>query len=93
MSEGAKISKIVIELGRKEIELTTEQAEKLFDALNEMFGKKVVERIVERDRYVPYYPWRWGYGGVTYCANIGDGNNALKATYNSSNETLCLSAK
>lgn len=93
MSEGAKISGITIELGKKEIQLAPDQAEMLYKALDKMFGEKVItriERIVERDRY-PHYPWRWCFSGDVY--NSSDTGGSVMARYVAKNETLCLSAK
>lgn len=96
MSDGAKISGITIELDKKEISLTPEQAEMLYKALDKMFGEKVVtrvERIMERERYP--YPWRWTYGTTVYSSDstLGGVYGSLKASYDAGKETLCISAK
>lgn len=51
------VSKVVIQMGDKEATLTVEQAKELRDALNALLGEKVVERVVERDRWYPYNPY------------------------------------
>jgi len=51
------ISKIVINIGDKEAALTVEQAKGLRDALNALFGEKVIEKVVERERWYPYTPY------------------------------------
>ncbi len=50
-----KISKLVLEIGSKKIELTTKQAKELSEVLNEMFDKS---EVVFRDR--------WYSHGYTY---------------------------
>jgi len=41
-----KITELKIKLGQKEITLTTEEAHKLKDALDDLFGKEVIREIV-----------------------------------------------
>jgi hypothetical protein len=50
------IKKFVIQLGDKEVTLTMDQAKKLHESLDELFGSKTV--VEYRDVY-PRYPWRW----------------------------------
>ncbi len=48
------IKKVVLQLGRKEVELTLEEAKKLYEGLSELFETKTVERF--------HYPWwTWSY--------------------------------
>ena len=76
MSE-VSISKINIKIGKKEVELTPDEAKELQEILNETFGKK--ERVyipspypVVQPVYRPYRYWEVTYGNgtgtVTYSA-------------------------
>ena len=49
------IKKIILDLGGKEVELTTGQAKKLKEALDEMFGKEIV---VHHHDYWQWYPYK-----------------------------------
>lgn len=49
-----EIKKIVLQLGEKEVELTIEEAKKLKETLNELFGTQ----IVYQDRWYYHYPWQ-----------------------------------
>ena len=61
------IKKIVLDLGGKEITLTPKQAQNLKNALDDLFGKKVIKEVIRE--YIPnpypvvirepYYPWRY----------------------------------
>jgi len=57
------IKKFVLELEGKEVSLTPSQAKKLFEALNELFGKKEVEHV----HHYPwtFYPYTYVSSGVT----------------------------
>ncbi len=72
------LKKIVLDVEGKEIVLTPEQAKKLHEALDELFGMK------EKKEYVPYpynpYPWypyrlRWEYSRP-YITYTGGGTTA-----------------
>lgn len=82
MKNKVEISKINIQIGKKEIELSLEEAHELQQILNETFGKEKTvfypsyPVIVER----PVYP-RWNYWTVT----CGDSANA--GTFTLSNNT------
>ena len=52
------IKKIVLDLGKKQVELTPEQARKLKDALDEMFGKEVIKEVCHHN-YWRWYPPLW----------------------------------
>ena len=56
------ISLITVEIGEAEIALTIDQARELRTALDEVLGKEVVERIIER----PYYPYTWQPYTIAY---------------------------
>lgn len=62
------VSKVVIQMGNKEATLTVEQARELREALNALLGEKVVERVVERDRWYPYTPYV--YPQKIYCGDV-----------------------
>lgn len=77
--EKMEISKIVVKMGKKEVDLSVEDARKLFRLLEEMFG----EKIVHHDHYYPY----WRYPSLTwYCGSSGS------LTYNllSSGDAPCV---
>lgn len=77
----AEISKIVITLGSKDIELTNEEAKKLFEALEELFGSKIT--YIDRhypiyvDRYPSYPYWKPYWVGNT----TGGLPNGIEAPY------------
>ena len=52
-----KIESVNLKIGKKEISLTTEEAKKLLDALQELFKKEVVT-IVKEEHHHHGYPWR-----------------------------------
>lgn len=88
------IKKIVLDLGRKQVELTPEQCKKLKAALDEMFGKEVVREVHHHD----YWPYRWywywdrspicDFPGTTTIVYGDSGNNNVSASY--SNNTITL---
>lgn len=55
---GAEIKKVTLQIGKKEIELSIEDAKALKAALEGLFGQNVI-RIEERH----HYPWHW-YGPI-----------------------------
>lgn len=83
MSNEVKISSIVLQFGDREITIPIDQAKKIRDALNEIFGApetsiKIVEREVIRDRSwdKPYITWEdkpnfpdLNHPNIIYCAN------------------------
>ena len=56
-----EIKKIIIRMGKKDVELTLDEAKELKTLLNDTFGRetKVVERIIERDTYRHWRPYYW----------------------------------
>lgn len=87
------IKKVVLQLGRKEVELTLEEAKKLKESLDEMFGKDVI-------RYV-HDGWYWGWPCYTSGNRLHTGdaiplktdiicNNTLEATYDSLESSLTM---
>jgi len=57
MSKEVKVSKVILKIDGKEIELSLESARELKDVLNDMLGSPPIMREVERYPYVPYIPW------------------------------------
>jgi len=91
VSKKVKISKLVLEIGGKKIELSMKQAKELQEVLNDSFGDT---EVVFRDRWYSnyhYYPGLMGNTTTTispadvYCStaigggssNITDGNHGL----------------
>lgn len=81
MEKEVKIQSIKILMGKREFELSIEEAKKLKQALEEIFGTKVIENtkhIYHHDYYrwfQPYYsssfesPKEYAFGTV-YCSNL-----------------------
>ncbi len=65
------IKKIIIEVGGKEIELTPKQAKRLYDELDELYGKDT-DTVYP---VIPYYPYRWRYpwNPPYYIGDVFDG--------------------
>lgn len=57
------IKKVVLQLGKKEIELSVDEAKKLHEALNELFEAKVVKEVVHHHDYPRWY---WGTYTIPY---------------------------
>lgn len=57
------IKSVTLDLGKKQVSLTMKQAKALKEALDEMFGEKVIKTVVHEHEYqnVPYFPWRWNW--------------------------------
>ena len=60
------ISKIVVKMGKREVNLSVEDAKNLFRLLEEMFGEKIKE--VHHDHWHPR--WNWSYP-TYYCGSSG----------------------
>ena len=55
MNKEVSIKKVVLSIGKKEIELTVEEARQLKDSLDQVFGEKVIkETVIERR-----VDWQW----------------------------------
>ena len=68
------IKKIEVDVGNKLISLTSDQAKKLKDVLNELYGgQEVVHEHHYRDRWYPYHYPTWNWQGSTYTTE----NNSL----------------
>ena len=89
----AEIKKIILDVDDKEIELLLEQAKKLHELLDGMFGKKYISTsypIFIRD-YQPY----WSWPTVTWCGDetgttAGNLNQTLRGvlSYNASDSSI-----
>ena len=87
-----KISKMEIQLPDGKIHLSMDSARKLYEALTELFGKKVVE--VEKHHYHDHYlndwwyrPYRW-YSGTEIISNTGD---STSEAFSVNDSVLCFS--
>lgn len=84
-----KISKLVLEISGKKIELTMKQAKELKDVLNDTFGES---EMVFRDRWYPYpnYP-NYGYPNYPwnppFYTTCGTGNDVSPNSLTSDNLT------
>ena len=67
----AEIKKIVLDLGGKEISLSPEQAKRLYELLDEMYGEHEVVKYrdwpIYIDRWKPY--WRYPEPYYTLCSS------------------------
>uniref|UniRef100_A0A6M3L7H4 Uncharacterized protein n=1 Tax=viral metagenome TaxID=1070528 RepID=A0A6M3L7H4_9ZZZZ len=98
-SESVEITKIKLNLGGKEIELTVEQARNLKKSLDDLFGKEIVREIYRNSSpYWYYYPVYPTYPQITYTYTsntcgvaVGQSGGCLTG-YGSdvTNGTLCL---
>lgn len=58
------VKKVVLQLGKKEVELTLDEAKKLYEGLSELFEQKVV---VQHHYSNPW--WTWSYPAVPVYTN------------------------
>ena len=73
------LKKLILEIGKKEIELTEKEARQLKDALADLFGSKetvYVPQIVERWRDSPWWPYWQPY--ITCSGNTNTDENYLR---------------
>jgi len=101
MEKEVSIQSIKILMGKKEVELSIEEAKKLHKALAEIFAEKVVEKTVHHYDHYRHYDWNRFYCtntadikkfdfGTVYCqASTGDNTSNAKMM----NQTLCLDIK
>lgn len=85
MEKKTEIKKLVIEVDGKEITLALDKAEKLFEALKELFDKKVVYIPGPTVYREPYRPWYWRNPDWVWCSTSGtkftlDGETSSKTT-------------
>lgn len=89
MEKEIKIDSLKISIGKKEVELSVEEAKKLKKALEDIFGKEVVHEHHHDWWYRPYistvpYPYSWG---TVYCGTTIDQINCTATVANASNIT------
>lgn len=95
MNKAKIIKKLVLELEGRTVTLNWEEARALFDALEELFGKKIVEyRYHYNQPYVHPKPY---WGGHTYSlgASVAGTQPLLKnanVNFNEQNGSMTLSA-
>lgn len=87
------IKKIVLDLGKNQVELTPEQCRKLKDALDEMFGKEIVKEIHHRDyphlRFWPYWDTSLTYPNtVSYSRVVWSSDSGCQVSYADSTMTM-----
>lgn len=73
-----EIKTVNIQIGKKQLTLTVEEAKKLKEVLVELFGKEVIKEVKEIHHH-DYYPYRWYWGWqpatpqpltpIYYCSN------------------------
>lgn len=74
MSEKIEVSKIVLKMGKKKVELSLAEAKELQELLNDIFGKKEIINIpnwpvyIKRQSPWPHQRWTTSYdcGKLTY---------------------------
>jgi len=55
-----KIKSVEIEVGEKKLNLTVEEAKKLKNVLDELFGKEIIKEVVELHHHHNHSnPWYW----------------------------------
>lgn len=55
MDKQVEVKALILSIGKREVALTIEEAKKLHEALNAIFGEKLVRHEHHHDRW--YYPW------------------------------------
>ena len=81
------IKKIELNLGGKVVSLTPNQAKKLRDALNELFGETVKREYIPYPQpfIEPWRPWRWDWQEPHYLTSSG-----TTCAYSSDDNVLSL---
>lgn len=99
MEKEVSIQSIKILMGKREVELSIEEAKKLKKALEEIFGTKVIEKTehIHYHDYFRYYDWNKYYCvdspkkydfGTVYCSNSAKESKGVLSMDNTS--VLCL---
>ncbi len=91
------IKTIEIEIGGTLVKITPEQLLDLHSAIGELLNlktKKVIEREIIRDRYVPHSQpiWYW-YPNIFYSKSIDTNNDKFKINYSNLNSTANIFIK
>ena len=86
----AKVTGINIEIGKKKIELSMEDARKLYEVFKEMFDKQIIIEKTEHHHHGYPYPYRWNWiYPTTQWDNITVyGTNKPQLTYDCKNEII-----
>lgn len=86
----AEIKKIVLDLGKTEVELSPDQAKKLYDLLDEMYGQKFRDVpypvYIEPFRYRPY----WRYEEPFYYGGGATTGGEVTISYSADSESMCI---
>lgn len=91
MTNEVKISKISIEIGKKTIELSIEEAKELKSALDGIFEKAIEVKVVEKIETIPYpYPVYPHY--ITWCDTpVRYGKTEITCDVSKQTLTCCVS--
>lgn len=90
-----EIKKVVLKIGKREINLTLIEAKKLFDVLGGMFKTKVIRE----EYHYPYWRWWWTYPHNTinipsvWIGTTADNSDSItftNADYNTFIDGSCL---
>ena len=84
MANKAEIKTIILSLGNKDVELTTEQAKQLHGLLDELFGRATVSVPCPYPVYIRGERWWWDYPSPTW-----SGSGSGTVTYSES--AMCVS--
>jgi len=67
-----QIKSVEIEVGKKKFNLTVEEAKKLKNVLDELFGKEIIKEVKEIHHHDGHsHPWYWNYPTV-FTPTTGD---------------------
>ena len=89
MEKEIKIESLKINIGKKEIELSVEEAKKLKKALEDIFGKEIVHEHHHDWWYRPYYPVQPYYWGTIACGGTSNLTSSISASITNANQ-LCM---
>jgi hypothetical protein len=89
------IKELKLQLGKKEVALTMEQAKKLKEALDELFGKEVIKEVHHHDHDYRYWWQPWYLTGTIHQTSPHRdvdvwGTNVCQAAYDSGANALTL---
>ena len=65
MEGKVEIKELKLQLGKKEVVLTVEEARKLKKALEDIFGRDIIREVKEEHHYHDHYPYRWYWQQTT----------------------------
>lgn len=92
MTEKVKITKLLIEISKTQVELTLEEAKELYEQLGSLFGKEIeyvpsMPIVIEKDRWHPPYQPTWidrtdiKYPSTTEIICSTSGGSGLSVSY------------